>query len=423
VRRVARQSLGWAMGIALVASNPWAASADTTEIFSRFADALVKIRVVERGSGAKAVIGSGFRVTSDGLIATNYHVISKLVRHPDRYRAEHESESGEGLELEVLAVDAVHDLAIVRGAPGQTVLRPASAEPPKGTRLYAFGFPHDLGLSVVEGTHNGLLEHSVHPKIHFTGAINPGMSGGPAIQRTGEVVGINVSTAGNQVGFLVPAGRLKALLARVEAPGFEPGDDFLGEVRGQVFESQQTYLNDVLDGELQTAELGRFRVPSALLPTFHCWADAMRDEDEPFETATHQCSTQDYVYLSGSHWSGVIRFDHQLLTSEELNSFRFASLYTNRFSNSYAWLSGGKDDVTRFRCTTDAVDLEGRIYKTTVCARAYRKLAGLYDLVMKSAALGIEGEGLVSTLVLSGVAFEDGIRFTRRFLEAITWNR
>jgi hypothetical protein len=92
------------VGIALLASIPGAASADTTEIFSRFADPLVKIRVVERGSGAKAVIGSGFRVTSDGLIDTNYHVISKLVSHPDRYRAEQESESGHSPELEVLGV-------------------------------------------------------------------------------------------------------------------------------------------------------------------------------------------------------------------------------------------------------------------------------------------------------------------------------
>ncbi|MEZ5581942.1 MAG: hypothetical protein R3F37_03415 [Candidatus Competibacteraceae bacterium] len=47
-------------------------------------------------------------------------------------------------------------------------------------------------MTIVEGTYNGQLDKSLYEKIHFTGSINPGMSGGPTINRDGAVVGVNV---------------------------------------------------------------------------------------------------------------------------------------------------------------------------------------------------------------------------------------
>ena len=65
----------------------------------------------------------------------------------------------------------------------------AAGDVAHGARLYSIGNPHDLGISIVEGTHNGLLRHTLYPRIHFTGPINPGMSGGPTITPEGAVVG------------------------------------------------------------------------------------------------------------------------------------------------------------------------------------------------------------------------------------------
>ena len=53
--------------------------------------------------------------------------------------------------------------------------------------------------------------------------------------------------------------------------------------------------------------------------------------------------------------------------------------------------------------------------------RAYRKLAGLYDAVIKAAVLGDREAGLVATLTLSGVSFENVERLTARFLERFAW--
>ncbi len=131
---------------------------ETQKVFGKYSDRVIKIQLVEKNSGAKAVIGSGFFVDPDGRIITNYHVVSKMVLHPDRYRAELVETAGELRPLSVLSVDVINDLALVRveanGVPFFTI---ADREPQQGTRLYSMGYPLDIGLSIVEGTYNGLM--------------------------------------------------------------------------------------------------------------------------------------------------------------------------------------------------------------------------------------------------------------------------
>ena len=53
--------------------------------------------------------------------------------------------------------------------------------PTKGEELFSLGNPHDLGMIVVPGTYNGLKKESFNDRIHFTGSVNSGMSGGPVV--------------------------------------------------------------------------------------------------------------------------------------------------------------------------------------------------------------------------------------------------
>src|SRR2546427_375476 len=75
---------------------------------------VVQVRITSLASGSKASIGSGFVVAADGRIATNFHVVSEVVHHPERYRAELVRHDGSATPLNLLAVDVVHDLAIVQ---------------------------------------------------------------------------------------------------------------------------------------------------------------------------------------------------------------------------------------------------------------------------------------------------------------------
>src|SRR5207244_5418991 len=86
------------------------AAPPTEVVFRRFADAVVQIRVTEKGSGAKAVIGSGFFADHAGRMVTNYHVVSKLVLHPDRYVAERVAHPGDAAMAHIEPAHAAHAL-------------------------------------------------------------------------------------------------------------------------------------------------------------------------------------------------------------------------------------------------------------------------------------------------------------------------
>lgn len=395
---------------------------DTQVVFGRFSNNVVKIQIVENGSGAKAVIGSGFFATADGHIITNYHVISKQVHYPERYHTEFVDSSGAPNPVSIIGIDVINDLAIV-----QAKIKPAHyfklapVNIKQGVRLFSLGFPHDIGLTIVEGTYNGFLKYALYKKIHFTGSINSGMSGGPTITALGNVVGVNVSSAGEQVGFLVPVDAvLKLLSAALKQPNTD-SKKLLGAVRSQLLLHQDSYISDDLINMNDSVQLGRFRLPSKLAPFFNCWADATRKEKDLFQTVNHQCSTDDYIYVSSSQRSGIIRFRHRLITTDKLNRFRFYSLYSNFFNERYGSIYGSEEEVTKYKCETKTVDIKNISFKTTFCVRRYRKLEGLYDAVFKAAALNENNSGLETTLVLSGVSFENAVKVSKGYLEAMSW--
>jgi hypothetical protein len=263
----------------------------------------------------------------------------------------------------------------------------------------------------------------LYERIHFTGSLNPGMSGGPAITGGGVVVGVNVATAGNQMSFLVPVERAAGLVATVTRAEYQPPKNFLEAVGRQIRDYQNDYVRSLFADSVPTVELGSYRVPTQPAAFFRCWADAERDEDSPFEVVDHTCSTDDYIYLTRDHSSGVVEFDHRLLTSEHLNRFRFAALYTEQYRNGNIDLVGGEDEVTSFRCRTSNVKNRTVTFKTTLCLRRYRKFEGLYDAVLRAAALGHADTGLVTTLTLSGVSFDNAQLVVRRYLGSVSWTR
>ena len=80
-------------------------------------------------------------------------------------------------------------------------------------------------------------------------------------------------------------------------------------------------------------------------------------------------------------------------------------------------------EVTEFRCTTRNLEREGSRLRTAICARRFRKLPGLYDVIVRAAALGAPRDGLVTSLQLSGVTWENATRVARNFLERISWSQ
>jgi serine protease Do len=396
---------------------------ETQKVFEKYSDRVMKIQVVEKDSGAKAVIGSGFYVDPYGHIITNYHVISKLVLHHGRYRAEMVETTGTTRALSVIGVDVINDLALAKAEVNDVpFFRIATRVPQQGTRLYSMGFPHDIGLSIVEGTYNGLMKHALYKKIHFTAPINPGMSGGPAINALGEVVGVNVRSRGQEIGFLVPTEAVVRLM-RSAGPAKKDPQSFLGDIRSQILAHQDFFFSDDLVRSGQTTRLGDFKLPGQLSPFFKCWGDSTYPEQFPYHIVNHSCSTEDYIYISGEHSSGIISFRHRYITNDGMNDFRFNNLYSKFFQGGKYYMAGDEEEVTKFECKSGTIRRGEITFKTAFCARGYKKLRDLYDVVFKAAVLGSNEFGLETELEISGISFEKAVGLTKGYLEMITWGK
>jgi hypothetical protein len=172
-----------------------------------------------------------------------------------------------------------------------------------------------------------------------------------------------------------------------------------------------------------TVTLGSWRLPTQPTDVFNCWGETDREHDA-FEVVHHYCSTGDDVYLSADQSSGTIEFEHDYLLSKSLNRFRFHALYTREFrsvAQDYELDAAGDDDVTPYRCRTGNIRHAGMTARALFCLRRYKRLPGLYDVVLRVAALGRLTSGVLSTLTMSGVSFGYARAVARRYVEAIAW--
>jgi hypothetical protein len=400
-----------------------ASARPTEEVFAQYKNRVVQVRVLENTSSAKAALGSGFFV-APGKLVTNYHVISQMIWRPEHYHAVAALVDGSTRPLSLLNVDVVHDLALLAldGAPRVPSLPVETSLPPKGARLYALGNPHDLGMTIVEGTFSGLIEESLYQKLHFTGSVNPGMSGGPVLDRAGRVVGVTVATAGEQVGFLVP-GRYTAELLRSTAT--MTGANVLSIVSRQLLANQDAYMTALTSTPFVTTEVGPFRLAGRLSPAFHLWARNEDEEKQPYQLIHAQANTQDEIFLKDGLGAGEISLTHHAFWSDTLNPFQFSALRNNRWTGEGGALrrlfSGSDEDFSPMVCESSLVAAGGGPLKGTFCLRAYVKLPGLYDVEWRGASLREDRRAFTTRVSLTGVSVENAKAFLRRTLEAVQW--
>jgi len=396
---------------------------DAQEVFRAFSPGVGKVEVYSDGASAPGAVGSAFFVDAEGLLATSYHVVRDVVYEPGRYSAQVELAGLGRFEAEVIHVEASHDLALLRVGVEPPHLFAFSERPPeRGSRMFSLGHPADLATSVVEGTFNGSVEHRVSPRFHFTGSVNPGMSGGPAITREGLVVGINVSTAGNQLSFLVPAAEVESLLEAYREGGKAAHGTLLERVEQQFVDLHGDFLGPLLDAPLATIPLGGFRVPSGMSEALDCSAMSVDPEDDRFGGVRHTCETSDRLLAYQRNSTQLLSMVHIQLEEIDLGSLRFHAAYTEFFQNLDQWLHEGNDQASAYACEEANVAAAVKL-RITFCARRNQEMPSLHDIFVRSAVIGKPVEGVVSTLRIGAVPLPLARRFLRRYLEGFSWGR
>jgi len=286
------------------------------------------------------------------------------------------------------------------------------------------GYPQSQGLSVVEGTYNGRSEEQYYETIHFTGAINSGMSGGPVMDVGGRVFGVNVATRrrGQLVSFLVPAKFAKRLLERAAA-GKAQGPDFRAEVGAQLNTHQQEVMGALLKAPLPVQKIGEFEMPAKVGEFMQCGAGTERDPNRPYTVDNYRCFTFSALYIDDRLNTGTVTFRHSILRAKELGALRFAYLQESRLGAARYGEAYDRKHHTRWSCQDEIVALQGTPAKTVMCVRRYKRFEGLYDVALRIATLGDTALALHSALEMEGVSFEGAMDFSKRYIEAIRWDR
>lgn len=174
--------------------------------------------------------GSGFIVSSDGLIVTNKHVVSD---EGTEYSVVLNDEKR--FDAAVLAKDPTRDIAILkidaRDLPilelgdsdavdiGQTVIAIGNALG-EYRNTVTKGIISGLARTIQAGDSSGMSE-VIEDTIQTDTAINPGNSGGPLLNLLGQVVGVNtaINTQGQLVAFAIPVNQVKQDLVSVKDKG------------------------------------------------------------------------------------------------------------------------------------------------------------------------------------------------------------
>jgi hypothetical protein len=158
------------------------------------------------------MIGTGFVVWQDGRIATNLHVIAGAKEASILLNDGRKFE-----QVEVLAVDQSHDLAILRVPTSGLKALPLgdSVAVKPGEHVVAIGHPMGMGNTVSDGLVSAIRK--VDPKLtllQISVPISPGSSGGPIFNERAEVVGVATlyMAEGQNLNFGVPVQYLKPML-------------------------------------------------------------------------------------------------------------------------------------------------------------------------------------------------------------------
>jgi S1-C subfamily serine protease len=177
-------------------------------VVERAGAAVVSLEVAgKRGRGGA---GSGFMVTPDGYVMTNSHVVQNM--RAIRVRAP----SGETVEGQVMGDDPATDLAVVRvdaAALGTSYLPVDGALAPRVGQLAVaignpLGFESTVSTGVISALGRSLRGRGgrlIDGVIQHTAPLNPGNSGGPLLDGSGRVLGVNTAIIGGSqgIGFAV----------------------------------------------------------------------------------------------------------------------------------------------------------------------------------------------------------------------------
>lgn len=174
-------------------------------------------------------IGTGFIISKDGLIVTNYHVVEPAIEWRQKPTLKVKVSNHDKLiPVEVVGSDPRGDLAVLK-LKEKLELSPLefgdSDQLQVGEYVAAFGNPYghtnSMTVGIVSAMGRAIKELNRFPFIQTDASINPGNSGGPLLNTQGYVIGVNsaIDARAQGIGFAIPSNFAKKIVSIIEKGG------------------------------------------------------------------------------------------------------------------------------------------------------------------------------------------------------------
>lgn len=233
----------------------------------------------------------------------------------------------------------------------------------------------------------------------------------------GEVIGVNVATAGSQLSFLVPAIKAQQLLNRNKQ--LSP-DKYMSEIGTQIRLWQRPRVKELLDMPWPKEDFMDRTLFGEIRHDFQCWGDTNETDDERTVASVQKwCNSGDNVYITSEFNAGQIEFYFKDLQPIKLNPFQFArAQHISMSADNYSSF----EQSTNYQCTSDFVETDkhatGGYQKIVTCIRAYKKIGFLFDSLLM--VFNSEGDRVFkSSLSLSAMEQDQITSMHKRFIEAM----
>jgi len=280
------------------------------------------------GGGTTPVSGSGFIISGDGYILTNYHVIELAQRNNLPINVV--LSDGTSYEAKVIGYEASNDVAVIKI--NATGLSPAmignSDRLRVGQTVYAIGNPFgDLVYTMTDGIISALdrvvsVEGKSISTFQFSAAVNSGNSGGPIYNTDGEVLGIVTAKVvrGNVegIGFAIPINDAIDIATELIEHGYITGRPLIGIVGQTVSAGHAEYYGWVQGVYVRSVSLNSAAEAAGIVEgdiiTALAGIETISMEALKFELRSHRAgdTTDITVWRNGEYLEMTITFTENM---------------------------------------------------------------------------------------------------------------
>lgn len=396
------------------------------EIFDNIVKSVVFVES-EKGKNTKiSHYGTGFIVKKDDFntyIATSYSILANQLSIKSSKSCTIIDKDNTKHSAAVVWVDVINDIALLKIEKNihfPSLILNSKSSPQRGDEIFHIGFSKDQNLEIINGLFNGIRNYSSKELIVSSNPLSNGMSGGPTLNKSGEVIGINLATIKGKRNnhFSTPIKFLETILRKFQNKKFDFKKNILNQVDFAQKKIEYSFHQEEFNKEPNL--LGHWQLNN-LKRMFKC-KQASKDNTS-FLSTTRHCRSEPIVNINSQlGLSGIIiKYKRYLIKkSSHLNILNYAYNKNKNIENDFF---NGKELPDIFgsqNCFSSfQKNRTGVTFKLNTCIRAIKYFTNIFETIVTATSLLGNNDILTIKYVFNGVSAAVTRKILKQELQSI----